>query len=422
MNAGATARGGFALLTAAILAATGCTPEAAPPRTQQAYLWQRLWTPDTIDLQQLSRAKLDGLLVLAAEIETAPDGGLRLVKPAVDWPKLVKSGLPLRAAIRLPRPGREAAWQSLGILTEATLRDLLPAIETRTEAELQIDFDCPQKSLSRYRDLLLRLRAVLPPGWKLTITALPIWLEEPEWTSLAKVTDGFVLQVHSVTMDASQPERLCDPAQVLLWVTRAEAAGVPFWVALPTYTTWVGRSPEGDLRGVVSDGIRPRWPPDTAVQVFAADPAEMGRLRTVLMTQPSSHLRGVIWYRLPVGRQEGNWSWAAFSKVLDGRITRSLPVIRQSEGTAVRDLCLDYQDTLPGYLPPLIEVTWPKDARCIAADGVGGYHAEKSQPQFLRFVLSEDMIRSRHQEEGRWPVGWLRLEPANTALHVRIVD
>lgn len=88
--------------------------------------------------------------------------------------------------------------------------------------EFQLDFDCAQKKLTGYAEWVKALRHSTG-SVPLVITALPSWLSEPAFPSLAREAKRYVLQVHSVV----SPLGMIGPRSVILcW----RSAG---WCRLP---------------------------------------------------------------------------------------------------------------------------------------------------------------------------------------------
>jgi len=90
-------------------------------------------------------------------------------------------------------------------------------------------------------------------GGNLTMTVLPSWLSRPEFRPLAAEVPGYVMQVHSLHLP-DQPGQwagLCDPVEILTAVDTAEALGIPFRLALPTYSCLVVFDDAGKVAEVV---------------------------------------------------------------------------------------------------------------------------------------------------------------------------
>ena len=157
----------------------GSVPTTSGPLRHEAYLWQRVWTREMTDRV----VEATGLLADAAA-----------------------------AVIRNARAG--------GLSVE----------------ELQLDFDCPESKLDGYRAWVVAIRQRLG-GLPFAITALPSWLDSPQFAPLARASGAFVLQVHALERPQSLQHipPLCDPRRARRWVERAAKVDVPFRVALPTY-------------------------------------------------------------------------------------------------------------------------------------------------------------------------------------------
>ncbi len=394
--------------------------------TTEAYVWKRQWTPSLPQVVGEMGPHLDSIVVLAAEIDRWPTKTqpAEIVRPNIHWSALLsfpgRVGLAVRAPSHLQSgKNSEARLLCLQTVVNAVLLDA--SAHDVTVSELQIDFDCPQSGLSGYANWLENLRPSLNQDTDLTITALPSWLDESAWQDVVAMTDSFVLQVHSVDIGtANAAPVLCDADRSLRWAKKANQAGVPFRVALPTYNSAAGFSEKGDLMGIVSDGPIPNWPPGTSVRFFRSEPSEMATLNLALRQLALAHLTGIIWYRLGDQTEGRNWTSATLTKVIQAREPESKPdvVFRMGE---IIDLELDYSATLPGRLPPSILIRWNEAAHLIAGDGIGGYRFHVDG-QTACFQLNEDLLQSSAVQEGRRNFGWLRFSIPNPKIHVEVRD
>lgn len=81
----------------------GCdrrAPDNGGHLPQRAYLWQRTWGPPVVAAVQAGKGRLDGLVVLGAEVRWAGERPTD-IRPAVAWPALRDSGIPISLAIRI---------------------------------------------------------------------------------------------------------------------------------------------------------------------------------------------------------------------------------------------------------------------------------------------------------------------------------
>src|SRR5262249_19752609 len=152
------------LLLAVPLAACREEPPVHGPLRQEAYVWQREWSPAV--QEAIGQAKdLAGLTVLAAEVD------LRQRSPSViriplDAATLKGYGRPVGAALRVHAfPGRFVDDARMVDTIRNLVRDI--AAEARAKglalAEIQVDYDCPMSKLDDYRDLLVSLRKSAAP-------------------------------------------------------------------------------------------------------------------------------------------------------------------------------------------------------------------------------------------------------------------
>ena len=201
------------LLVALLLCVVGLSqstlPTGAPrsPLPHDAYIWQRVWTPQVIAAAQRSADLVRTWRVLVAEADSTG----HWIKVAVPWEALQSTGRPIVAVVRID--GRLDDTRMPPLLDRIALLAATPAV-----SGLEIDYDCPTSKLVAYAGFLDALRARLLTTLKLSITALPTWMNSPALERLAPNLDELVLQVHAV----DDPHRgLFDPAQ-------ADALGARF--------------------------------------------------------------------------------------------------------------------------------------------------------------------------------------------------
>src|SRR5207237_1690813 len=118
----------------------------------------------------------------------------------INWETLKSHDPSCSIALRIaPYPGPFAADDTTARFVVGEAKSLvdLAASHGIALSEFQIDFDCAQKNLREFRAWLRVLREVVHP-LRFVITALPAWLDDPEFVQLLREADGYVLQVHSV--------------------------------------------------------------------------------------------------------------------------------------------------------------------------------------------------------------------------------
>ncbi|MEY2499664.1 MAG: hypothetical protein QOD12_3220 [Verrucomicrobiota bacterium] len=394
------------------LAFVGCKRsmrEVTGPIPQSGYLWQRDWTPAVAESMAEAQRRMDGVVVLGAEIVWAGNKP-EAIRASINWETLRNATKPVTIALRIaPFAGPFAADDTAARFIAATTKSLLE--ETQKEGvklnAFQIDFDCAQKNLGGYRQWLGVLRPLLHPV-RLIVTTLPSWLDEPEFARLIQEVDGYVLQVHSVpTSDKSGPAVLCDTVLARKWVAKAAKLGAAFAVALPTYRCLAGYDGTGKLLGVAMDSVQPAWPRGTRVLEFATDADELARLVNDWQKRRPELLRELFWYRVPVADDERNWRWATLSAVMAGRAP-----LHKLEVTAAGDNPVDLSISNTGEADeqrdPVVTVSWSDGSAVIASDALAGWNVEVRNSRAI--FKPETGLRLRLSPGAARSIGWLRYD------------
>jgi hypothetical protein len=319
---------GLHRIAALLLLAAPAAPVCAAPAaawTHDAYVWQRQPSPALDAAIHSSRDHIHTCCFLASEISWHGDAP-RIARPRLDHAALAALGKPVALALRInPLPPKtkpadhasQIAAEAAAILSDARAAGIVPV-------KLQIDYDCPEHELARYRELLPSLRAAAGQT-TLTFTALPAWLKhEVDFTALAREADGFVLQVHSLEKPASIDSAftLCDPGLALDWARRANAlavrarpSGARFRVALPTYGYTLGFDTGDRFIGLAAE-IPRDWPAGTRLRTVRANPHELQCLARKLAAENLARLDGIIWFRLPVAGDRLAWNAETLAAVI----------------------------------------------------------------------------------------------------------
>ena len=364
------------------------------PMGHQAYLWQRRWNggPQTAIKQAAS-----SLVVLAAEITWIGEFP-SLTSIPLDYPALREAGLPIGLCLRIGTlPGGKEAYHRQELYLARVIQQILSAAQKAdlAVAELQIDYDSPESKLDLYRDWLRRFRKVTGTT-PLTITALPCWLDNPAFGRLVAAADHYVLQVHSQSRPKPGGETSVIPSstRVRRWVETAANYGVPFRVALPTYSV--------NLRQ--TDGSKSELP---------TDPVAMNDLVRGWEEQRPYNLQSIIWYRLPVIGDRGNWPLETLQAVINnGPLTRKLVVKVTYPDQGLAEVRLVNTGAQPLPAQNTVVCRWA-DTALIAMDGLGPYEARpgeygNSNQEEVNFICSKDTKRPVINPGDSLTVGWLR--------------
>ena len=322
------------------LAPAGCnhtssTTSATLP--QRGYLWQRDWTPAVLASLTEANKRMDGVIVLGAEIIWNGSKS-NVVSSSINWQSLKERRMPSVALRVASHPKPDGTSIPVILSAAKSLCDQASAHGLRL-TEFQLDYDCPQKDLSSYRAWLPQVREVVRPI-PFTITSLPAWLDEPEFDGLIQEVDGYVLQVHSVpTSSVAANATLCDTQLARQWIAKAATHRKTFAVALPSYRCSAGYAPSGRLLSVAMDSVQPVWPPDTRVLELETDADAVAELVAELRKNRPGNLRELLWYRLPVPTDARNWRWPTLAAVMAGRKPKHQLSVQQ-EGANPIDLSI----------------------------------------------------------------------------------
>jgi len=372
-----------------LLLFSGCQPAPTTPLDQQLYIWQRQWRPGHEQALAQSRADFSTLRVLA--LQAQPKAGWSRAR--VDLAQLKADGRPVIAVIRL-----DGQLPALDLeLANTQISTLLADWQAGgvTPAGLEIDHDSGSARLPGYTDFLVKLRGLLPPSLKLSITALPAWLDSPQLPALLQAVDSSVLQVHAV----SNPRLwLFNPGQARDWAERwGRVSDKPFYLALPAYGVALLPDDQGgpvvEAEVALSRGGERRE--------LLADPQQLATLAQQLRAKPPAHLAGLIWFRLPLPGDRRAWSLTTLRAVARGEALASQWRVELSARDGLYDIRLANVGNLDRPLPERVVL----DAeQCDGVDGINGYTLQQTSKQLIFTRQSSARIAAG----GQRALGWAR--------------
>jgi len=383
-----------------LLTACQRAPQVLP---QQAYIWQRQWSPAVAAAMQASDQLVGGWRVLAAELNTQRQW--RTASP--DWQALKTTQHAIVMVVRL-----DGQTESLDAATQSRVTGLLARWRQQgvPVAGVEIDYDCPTSQLPAYRDFLTGLRQSLDHDTTLSITALPTWLNSPELSKLLAVADESVLQVHAVM---NPRQGLFDAERAQAWLKAyAKQTAHPWRVALPSYSTRVSWDDNGRISAVESE--RPLLASGNASQELTASPTVVSTFLAQLDKNPAPGLIGVVWFRLPTEDDVRNWSLPTWQAVLARQPLKSDLTVETRAGAqaGLHDLTLRNKGNADSALPLIVRID--AASACDAADGINGYALEAdAQGKYLRRTR-EGLLRAGYQRN----IGWAHCRQQHIQLHV----
>lgn len=386
-----------------LLAATlpGCS-RPATPLPNDAYIWQRLWTPGLTSAVAAHTDLISHWRILAAQADAR--GQWQTTMP--DWPTLIASGRPVIAVLRID--GQLADWDEHAL--SARVSQVLDTWRSQgiALAGLEIDHDCATARLPAYAHWLTRVRELLQTHERLSITALPTWLNSGALDGVLAQVDEAVLQVHAVQ---NPRVGLFDPQLARTWLDQFGARlHKPWRVALPAYGSRVAWDQDGRVVSIESE--QATLVTGTQSHELMADPQTLQDFAQRLSSDPPAGLAGIVWFRLPTEQDSRAWSPTTWRAVLtqapiSARISAQL---RTTTDPDLFDLVLSNSGVGDGPPPGIIRVS----GNCVAGDGINGYLMQRTATGLSFQTPQPGLLRPGRQRS----IGWLRCEQAKESLHV----
>jgi len=359
----------------------------------EAYVWQRRWTPAVREALGASREIVDGVRILVAQagrdnrwIETQADPGTL----AGDARRRV-------AVIRFDGAGSPPDAPVLGAYLDRLLERWRAAGAAFDGVE--IDYDCGDARLADYTARLTAIRARLPRAMRLSVTALPAWLGSADLDDVLAASDEAVLQVHAVR---SPEHGLFDADLAERWSRAfAERTRKPFRIALPTYGSRVDVATDGRIRSIESEVPIDVTDSDDARELESGPAAVIDLLKRLRRTPPAQW-SGVVWFRLPVAGDRRAWTLDTLRQVIAGRTPVADVAI---ELRAADNGALDIVAVNRGGIatrPPAFRLV---GATCATHDASMGWSVDSTFADQPRLIPIESLRIPPGRSD---PVGWVR--------------
>lgn len=358
---------------------------------QDVYIWQKKWVDALKPAIEQTMPYITGWRFLAGEYE--PDG--QVIYPSVQFDLLQQTNLPLTAVYRFdrlrPLPSSD---EILSLILQS------PSYKRYHIHHIELDLDWPTSKLKLYIQLLQSLKTKLPEDIELNITMIPDWMRSPVFPQLTEQIPNPVLQIHSV-----------DNPQVGLFTTQNAFAYIQkmnrlthhdFYIALPTYGLKIQATPTGNIYAIEGEND---FKSGNFGKELYSDPQQVRSLINSLQENTPSHLKGIIWFRLPIANDKRNWSldtWRAMIShtLLKGKIiTQEIP---DPNNLGAIKLTLVNQGNITLPLPKTVSL------RCPMGDGFFPYQlTTTSKGQYSLSLIQQTAPLNTHQQR---VIGWMRCE------------
>ena len=430
------------------------------------WVWHRKTALTKEETNALSAQGVKRLYWHAASVMAKGEGWVLPGAMELPVPSLIASPIELVPVVRLgldgPQPlGENAATSLCAILADAAQRT--------GSAEVQIDYDCPDRRLVKYAGFLAVCRARLAPI-RLSATALAGWSRSPAFEKLQASVDGLAPMFYDLLPDkpadvrAGKFQPIADATTLASQIASWKTCRVPWLAGLPNFARITVFDPEGKSRGhlrswewdevcfnpaLVSEQssspgvsvLRSRTATVVANTPLAAGEALVCRwpdLRQLpLAAAEKAGAAGICLFRLPGEGTQGGWSLSQLTTLLRDQKAGEVEfqVKRTSSG-------LELLNTSGSDLPPRLsgdggpqdrgwqlEIEAPKGSAIFReaspgefANVFGHINPEAPEPQPVRIPMAQRLTywfaalragESRHS-------GLLQLAPDHTALRWRI--
>ncbi len=407
-----TGRFGLVVLLLAMLGAslTGCSrvtrgnPATPPPWTIGFWLWPGA----SIDATAAGTHPFDVLYVQAGRVDS-------YFKNSVSWrwPTQIPQAAEYWALWRYDPPAIPADAQIDVIARDFVKRRDEASARGQTVIGIQLDYDCPTDDLPQYASFLEKLAKALPPGSRISMTALLDWFREgTRVRELLEHTNEFVPQFYDAAPNMEgQLRGIAEPVDAARWAPVFNAFGIPYRVGITTFgrivftrkgeaqffrdlapldvlgriglsTVSAGQTPAGEQRSILRverPVILNYWSLRPGDQIELIMPTRRSVLAAYgAAKQMGGHCEGVAFFRWPVSEETlvlnpaQVLGWVTSSDIVPGP-----PRVDAVEGNCVAVCCWDLQLRIADRLP----------------EHAVTYRIQSSRP--LEYFLPDVRIKSR---------------------------
>ncbi len=252
--------------------------------------------------QAFTATKAQTLFLRAGQFDLTNDA-LRRIRP-------VSGELPASIAVHLVYNATRdflRGWEHLepsaiaANIADTFRADVARASNHRTRvAGLQLDFDAPTRLLPQYATTLRRLRELLPPSIKLSITGLPTWAHSQDINAVLAAVDFWIPQCYGTNIPTHLSQRIpiSSPTDVARTIRNVRRLNKPFYAGLSAYSYAILYAQEGGLLELRGD-LDPAWaahnPSLELVERQAfKDAASVSEMRYVYRAKSEIVLNGLI--------------------------------------------------------------------------------------------------------------------------------
>ena len=309
-----------------------------------SYIWNRKTSDSLSENIRYSNNFLNGFSILASEVNWV-NGKARVKNSELPKEKYGINSISIRVN---NYPGLiEDKTQTLLEITKNSLSRFTN--NGFKIDEIQIDYDCPSSKLKSYAALLSKLKENF--NEKISITALPSWLNQKPFKEVIDKCDNYVLQLHSLTLpkniNAISP--LFNPEKADKWVKQAAKLGRSFSISLPTYGYYLGFDEKGSYLGVSSEQGPKNWPQK---KILLTDSDAVNSFVQRLKMKHPKLLTSIFWFRLHHDADSLNWNSDALRSITLGHEIHEddFELVYERKNDVLTDVFLRNNSSIPQVL------------------------------------------------------------------------
>ena len=234
------------------------TPRTWPVAEVPIAFWSwRVQAPTENEVQRAVRkTRAQTLFLRAGQIDSENHQPRRIRAMTGQFPRGLELHLVYNATRSLLADFEQMNEETLAALLVKTyeLDTARARSDGATVTGLQLDFDIPTRLLPRYERLLRKVREVLPPGTKLSITGLPTWMDSSALNQTLTAVDFWIPQLYGAVIPdrLSQSLPISSPQTLARTIARVRHLDHPFYAGLSAYGYAILYAPSGaliELRG-----------------------------------------------------------------------------------------------------------------------------------------------------------------------------
>jgi uncharacterized protein DUF3142 len=260
-------------LILAVLAACGLMARVHSGRTRghplryACWYWHRPFRLTGDEQRQMREAHIERLYVYAGTLE-ARGGDIQLARRQA-WSSAAPC--PVYAVVRVHPAANGALLAPDGAARAETL--IRSDVRLHHAPGIQWDADVPTGRLTDYARFLRNLRALMPRGQALSITALPDWLRSRDYARLCDTVDEVAPQFYGNQWPepGRRPPLLWETRRLIDAARRSARGRARVWIGLPAYGRCVVMDAAGRPVGMRHDLDPDELLDDPAWEVEAAD-------------------------------------------------------------------------------------------------------------------------------------------------------